>query len=168
VASAVATLALLAACLTGISAFDGDVGQEFGLIAIDGWMGESMAVLALALIVVAIGSTLRRLPVAGFLGLGAVAAISIFISRAALMADVDSITEYIGSQGDANGIDSAITRAVDGRITRLAAGPNTALLAMAGAATLVAVGWAAFVELDERRRRSAGEPIIDSSQVPHT
>lgn len=179
VASAVASLALLAAGILGISAFDGDAGEEFGLVRLDGLVGETLMVLALALTGVAVAFALRRLPSGAVIAVGIVTAIAAFISRSSLAADAESVTEYITGAGSADGIDSRLVTAVDGRVTRVDVDPALALLAMAGAAALVAVGWVAWVELDERRQRSrqaagagsegpGSEPLTDPSQLPHT
>ncbi|MCX6521669.1 MAG: hypothetical protein NTZ21_13500 [Actinobacteria bacterium] len=179
VASVVASLALVAAALTGITV--GEVDQEgtFGIVQLDGLVGETMLVLAVALVALAIAFALRRVPAAAFIGPGVVAVISVFISRASLRSDADTVTEFITSQGTADGIDSALTGLVDGSVVSVDVSTAGALLAMAGAAVMVAIGWAAFVELGDRRRHaraaastgsidSAITSLTDPSQVPHT
>ena len=189
VASLVAALGLVGAGFVGISAFDGDTGEEFGLVRLDGLVGETLVVVAIALVGLALAAAFRRIPAGAMIGVGVVAAIAAFVSRSSLASDAASVTEYIVGAGSADGIDSRLVAAAGGRVTRVDVDPSLNLLAMAGAAALVAVAWAAFVELDERRRpRAAGaaggrsgagaapdgpddpgrDPITDSSQVPHT
>ena len=176
VASVVASLALVAAALTGVTV--GQIDQEgtFGIVQLDGLVGETMLVLAVALVGLAVAFALRRVPAVAFIGPGLVAVISVFVSRASLRSDAGTVTEFIVQQGTADGIDSALTGLVNGSVVSVDVGTAGALLAMAGAAVMVAIGWAAFVELSDRRRvaRSAtSDPdvitsLTDPSQVPHT
>lgn len=192
VASVVAALGLIGAGFVGISVFDADVGEEFGLVRLDGLLGETLLVLAIALVGLAVVVALRRAPAGALFGLGSITAVVAFLSRSSLVSDAESVTEYIVGAGSAQGTDSRLVAAASGRVTRVDVDGAVNLLAMAAASALVVVGWSAWVELDERRRaRAAGaagtgitgvagaeavdrpdlpgsDPITDSSQVPHT
>ncbi len=180
VASAVASLALIVAGFVGITVTADGREHTFGLVALDGFVGETMLILAIALTGFAVAVAVRKMPALAFIGLGAVAALSVFISRASLSSDADTVREFIGSQGSADGLDSALTSLVKGSVSAAEVGSAAALLGMAGAAALVAIGWAGFVVLDDRRPRTEEQPtgpvgspepstsITDSSQLPHT
>lgn len=151
VASVVAAFALVAAAFVGISAFDGDAGEEFGLVRLDGLVGETLLLLGVVFVALGVAVAMRRAQAGAFIGVGLVVALVSFLSRWSLSNDADSVAEYITGAGSATGLDSRLVSAVDFPITRIDVDPSLTVLAMAGAAALVAVGWAAWVELDERR-----------------
>jgi len=191
-AYAVAAGALVAAAFTGITAFDGTRRTRFGMARLDGLVGETLVVVALVLVGSGVAYALRKLPAPAPVALGLVAVVSIAVSRASLLADADSVVEFIDGQGEATGIDSALSVAAGGRVTGIDVDQAAVLLATAAAACLVAVAWVGVVELSERRRRLSAatsgptsgptsgltsgpsevsdpnDPLTGSSQVPHT
>jgi uncharacterized membrane protein AbrB (regulator of aidB expression) len=184
VASVVSALALVAAAFVGISAFDGDAGEEFGLVRLDGLVGETLLLLGAVFVGVGVAAAMRRAPSGAFIGLGLVVALVSFMSRWSLSSDAASVEEYITGAGSATGLDSRLVSAVDFPVTRVDVDPSLTVLAMAGAAALVGVGWSAWVEFDERRQagaRTAGGPselaepggptehgpLTEPSQDPH-
>jgi uncharacterized membrane protein AbrB (regulator of aidB expression) len=184
VASVVSALALVAAAFVGISAFDADAGEEFGLVRLDGLVGETLLLLGAVFVGVGVAAAMRRVPSGAFIGLGLVVALVSFMSRWSLSSDAASVEEYITGAGSATGLDSRLVSAVDFPVTRVDVDPSLTVLAMAGAAALVGVGWSAWVEFDERRQaalRTADGPselaepggptehgqLTEPSQDPH-
>lgn len=172
VASVVSAFALAAAAFVGISAFDGDAGKEFGLVRLDGLVGETLLLLAVVFVALGVAVAMRRAQAGAFIGVGLVVALVSFLSRWSLSNDAESVTEYITGAGSATGLDSRLVSAVDFPITRIDVDPSLTVLAMAGAAALVAVGWASWVELDERRSarvQPAGAPVAgDAAAAPES
>jgi hypothetical protein len=160
VASVVSAVALCTAALAGIRVTAGDEVGTFGLVHLDGLVGETTLVMALAVVGFSIGVAIRRVPPPAFIAIGLVAVVSVFVTRASVRSDAGTVDEYIASQGSADGIDSALARLMGGSITDVDVGGVSTLLATAAAAALVAVGWAAYVALDDRRRPSL-TPTVD-------
>ena len=144
-------MSLILAGFIGITVTADGRDENVGLVALDGLVGETMLVLAVALIGLAATVALGKVAAPAFIGLGAVAALSVFISRASLSSDADTVAEFIGSQGNTDGLESALATSVNGTVTAVDVDPAVGLLAMAGAATLVAIGWTGFVLLQSRR-----------------
>ncbi len=164
-------MSLILAGFMGITVTVDGRGEKFGLVSLDGLVGETMLVLAVALVGVATAVALGKVAAPSFIGFGAVAAMLVFVSRASLLSDADTVAEYIGSQGNADGLESALAKVAKGTVTAVDVDSAAGLLAMAAAATLVAIGWTGFVLLqsrrDDARRRDApaapaapGEPAL--------
>lgn len=177
IGAVVVAVALIAAAFTGISTVDATVGgaadRRFGLVRLDGLVGESLLLVGVALVGLTIAGARRAVPVGAVLGAAALAAASSFVARVSLAADADAVRDFLAGGGSAAGADSRLVTAVDGRLTDIDVGANLVLLATAGAAALVTLGWVAWVELDDRRRHLAPVaddshgPIADPSQDPH-
>lgn len=176
-------MALVAAAFTGIVVTVDGADDRFGMVRLEGMVGETLLLLAILLPVVTVLFARRLAPFGVLAGLGAAALIAIFLARLSLVTDADSVRDYITSQGTAGGADSVLVRAVDGTVTDVSVGTAGSLLASAGALTLVALGWVGWVELADRRRRTTAgvqdtelsaddrtdDPsVTDSSQLPHT
>lgn len=144
-------MSLILAGFMGITVTVDGRGEKFGLVSLDGLVGETMLVLAVALVGLATAVALGKVAAPSFIGFGAVAALSVFISRASLSSDADTVAEFIGSQGNADGLESALANVAKGTVTAVDVDAAVGLLAMAGAATLVAIGWTGFVLLQSRR-----------------
>ena len=147
-------MSLILAGFMGITVTADGRGENVGLVALGGLVGETMLVLAVALVGVAVAVALGKVAAPAFIGLGAVAALSVFISRASLSSDADTVAEFIGSQGNTDGLESALATVVKGTVTAVDVDSAVGLLAMSGAATLVAIGWTGFVLLQSRRDAS--------------
>jgi hypothetical protein len=173
VASILAAVALVAAAFTGIVVTADGATTRFGVVRLEGLVGETLLLVAVLLPVMTALFARRLASFGVVLGLGVASLVAIFLARLSLTTDADSVLDFIASQGDAGGADSVLVRAVEGTVTDVSVGTAASLLASAGALALVALGWVGWVELAGRRRPASADATADgsvtnSSHVPHT
>ncbi|MEZ5247668.1 MAG: hypothetical protein R2713_00145 [Ilumatobacteraceae bacterium] len=173
----VVAVALIAAAFTGISTVDATVGgaadRRFGLVRLDGLVGESLLLVGVALVGLTIAGARRRRARRGGVGCGRPRGSVVVRGSCVARRRRRRRRDFLAGGGSAAGPTAGSSRRSTAGSPTSTWVPTSCCLATAGAAALVTLGWVAWVELDDRRRHLAPVaddshgPIADPSQDPH-